>query len=220
MSQLDIFNAVKDTTLDESIPLGVLGASGRIRLSFSPLRTGIVEFDLSLLPGGVQVVTAEFSMSVIGSTESGITPKITRLTQLSWREDEANFFFWRTPQDHDVTAPSWITNGAVDDVDDRVAITGIHASVRNGRHTLGDVAGLAQDAISNRNGRLILFIDADPAQVGVVQYASREESEIEPDTDPWLTVIYETGGAKVVVASHHTPGAVKGDGGQVLGVAK
>jgi hypothetical protein len=186
--------ASADTAIFSGTPDATLGNLGQVFVGndASNAQRALLRFDLTAVPATASVVECTLSVQVVTLNQAG-PGKLYRVKQTAWGEATAT---WNR---YDGVNP-WTTPGAFDPVEassDVVVTPGADGPVAyappssGGPFTFPDLAGLCQDAIANRGGKLDLFVkqDADaPGATAEMSFARRTDST--ERERPSLEVVY------------------------------
>jgi hypothetical protein len=180
------FTGAADTAIFSGNPDATLGSSNQVFVGndASNSQRALLRFDLSSIPSTATVASCTLTVDVVTRNQAS-AGKIYRVKQQAWSETTAT---WNR---YDGVS-TWTTPGAFSPVEltsDVVVTPGPDGPVAyapptgSEAFTFPDIAGLCQDAVTNRGGLLDLMIkqDADApgatAEMGFSRHADNDPQE-------------------------------------------
>lgn len=149
--------AGKDTYLQSSTPTTNYGTNATLIFGnlFGTVYRTLIEFDISDIAAGSTISAAKITFT-INTGVNTVAGHVYRLLRSDWVEAEATWNIYKSGN-------NWTTAGAGSTVSDHTTTDGVAFSngANSGTFDITGLATLAQDALDNRSGKLILLIKDD-----------------------------------------------------------
>lgn len=150
--------AGKDTYLHSSSATTNFGTADPLNLGqvFGLTFRMIIEFDISDITAGSTITATSLALDVQSAANGGgaAASHAYRLLRSDWVETEATWNIYKTSN-------NWTTAGAGSDGNDYTSTNGVAFNLLTsaGTLTITGLETLAQDALDNRSGKLILLFE-------------------------------------------------------------
>lgn len=149
---------------------------------------GLIDFNISDVGAGatISATTLLVQMDVVSSPTDG---KMSRMVRADWIETEATYTIYKTSN-------NWTTANCDSDGNDYTSTGAVTytAPTATGAYTYTGLGPLAQDALDNRSGHLILRFSQTTFGSGYCSFKSADNFGIADADKPKLTVTFTTGG--------------------------
>lgn len=167
----------------------------------------IIEFDISDIRAGSTINTATLDLNIESTINGGgsLAAHVYRIIRSDWEELQATWNIYKTSN-------NWTTAGAGSDGNDYTSTNGVAFDLRTsaGTLTITGLANLAQDALDNQSGKLILLLQKDSAADSQTNSPSSSDSGTAGNR-PKLTVDYTEAPEEAPRISTGTPTSAEND---------